>query len=185
MSRNIGATELTALGDPGVKGLFFVKLEFAAGTVYVCNATMNVDWDGHTWLGAGYVGRMGPIVDGLSNEVRGVAMELNGVDVAMVSNAMSPANYFRKAATIWFGPMNEQQQLLTPFVIFKGRMDTMPIAVDGESATIKLTVEPPDVDWDRPREVRYTHAEQIKRYPGDMGLSHIVTIQGREIIWGR
>lgn len=188
MSRGIGAATQTWAADRYVKAAIFVEAEFAAGTVRACNAAKSVDWNGYTWTGAGQVGKIEPIVDSLSNEVSGVALELSHVPAGMLATALDPTNYFNRRCTIWFAPLTDAEVVdvsRPPFMLFRGRMDTMPIAIGDEFGVIRLTVESLDIDWNRGRETRYTDAEQQYRATGDRFFKWVNAIQSRPIAWGR
>ena len=63
-------------------------------------------------------------------------------------------------------------------------MDTMPIEV-GAQASIQLTVESRLVDWERPRDRRFNHPDQIAEYPDDKGLEYVAQMAEKELVWGR
>ena len=41
------------------------------------------------------------------------------------------------------------------------------------------------IDLERKRVARYTHAYQINKFPGDLGLEFVESLQEKEILWGR
>jgi hypothetical protein len=67
-------------------------------------------------------------------------------------------------------------------------MDVMNISDDGTSQTLTMTAENRLMDFRRPREVRYTHQEQLQLRASatiaDLGLIYVNAIQEKEIYWG-
>jgi hypothetical protein len=71
------------------------------------------------------------------------------------------------------------------YQLFSGRMDTMSVEDNGNTANISLVVENALVDLERPRIRRLTNEEQLARFPGDQSLSGVAKLQDRQISWGR
>jgi hypothetical protein len=175
---------VTALQADNVPLLVLVELQFETGTVRCCNAGYNFEYGGNTWTGLGNLGGISAVAEGEQLEMYGITLTLSGVPPEMIALALS-SGYQGRPATIWLAPLTNSYALLNdPVIIFKGRMDTMPIEV-GNTATIQLTVESKLVDWERPRERRYNHADQISEYPDDLGFEFVAQMTEKEIIWGR
>jgi hypothetical protein len=84
-----------------------------------------------------------------------------------------------------FGALNQTTgAVIESITVFAGRMDVMTITDDGQSAVINFSVENKLVDFQRTRESRYTHEEQIRRYAGDNGLEYVAGLQDKTIYWG-
>ena len=64
-------------------------------------------------------------------------------------------------------------------------MDQMTIAEGPETSTIALSVESRLIDLERIRTRRYTSEDQKRRFPGDLGLDFVNSIQDKELFWGR
>jgi len=163
--------------------LVLVEMEFSGGTTRACNAGYNFVWGGHTWIGVGNLGKIGAIQEGKDLQMYGCSLELSGIPPEMVAIALNN-EYQGNPATIWFAPLDENYTILAdPIIVFKGRMDTMPIEL-GETATIQLTIESRLVDWERPRISRYNDVDQQKLHPGDKGLEFIAQMVEKELVWG-
>jgi hypothetical protein len=114
----------------------------------------------------------------------GCQLTLNGIPPEMISEAFSQ-NYQGHAATIWLAPLTAEYAFIAdPVVVFKGRMDTMDIAL-GETATITLAVESRLVDWDRPRIRRYNDEDQRSEFPNDRGFRYVDQMVTKDLKWGR
>lgn len=186
MSRDgISTAAGNALAAENVPLLCFIELAFQSGTVRVCNAAYNFDWNGHTWLGRGDVIGIAPVQEGANLEAHGVSMRLSGVPSEYIAIALAE-HYQGRAAKIWAAPLDAEYRIIAdPVLVFNGRMDTMPINMAGGTATIELTAESRLVDWERPRVRRYNDADQQAEYPGDLGLKLVEQMVEKELIWGR
>lgn len=185
MSRTLTTAADNALSDAHVPLLCLIELAFASGTVRVCNAGYNFSWNGHTWLGAGRVLGISPVEEGADLQAYGVSMRLSGVPADMVAIALAE-HYQGRTAKIWAAPLTSNYTLISdPVLVFNGRMDVMPIKMEGGSATIDLSVESRLIDWERPRVRRYNDADQQAVYPGDLGLQYVEQMVSKDLVWGR
>ena len=175
----------TALGGENVPLLCFIELAFASGTARLCNAAYSFNWNSHTWLGAGRVLGISPVEEGADLQAYGVSMRLSGVPADLVSIALAE-HYQGRTAKIWAAPLDSSYTVISdPVLVFNGRMDVMPIKMEGASATIELSVESRLIDWERPRVRRYNDADQQAEYPGDLGLQYVEQMVSKDLIWGR
>ena len=94
-------------------------------------------------------------------------------------------DYQGRTATIWAAPLDSEHRIVSdPVIVFKGRMDTMPITM-GRSGEITVNLESRLVDWERARVRRYNDADQQAEYPGDLGLQFVEQMVEKQLIWGR
>lgn len=184
MTRALDASQSAALAAAHTSGVAFVQLDFTS-TLRLSTLPYNFPWNGYTWTGAGQLGSIDEIGENIDLQARGVALTLTGIDPSLVSTALGE-QYQGKQCQIWYCPLNpDNGQLIgTPIRIFAGRIDTMDIEV-GEKAAITLNAESRLIDFFRPRISRYTDAEQQARFPGDLGLQFVNSLQDKTIIWGR
>lgn len=182
MRDGVTPTAAAAVGAASVRALLFVELQMAAGSIRVCNAAHSVDWAGETWQGAANCGRIEPIEEGLDQQMRGVAVELSFVPTPLIAQALA-AEYFGRRLTVWFAPLGEDNQpLANPFIVFRGRMDTMPIAI-GKTGTIKVTAESRNAGTRRPKIRRYTDEDQRLRNPADNALKFVARMTDMQLRW--
>lgn len=184
MSRSLTGAVQTALEQMNLTLCMFVRLTFDSGTVYVTSLAYAIDWDGHTWLGLGNLGSISEVTEGENIEAYRVVLTLSGINTALMS-AMLSEQYQGRAVSIWMGGLDVDHQIIAdPVLVFNGRMDTPEIEV-GETATIKLSCEGRLADLDRPRVARYTHEDQIARYPADLGLQFVPQMVEKPLYWGQ
>lgn len=182
--RSLTTAAKNAFSQLNFPALLLVELDFADGVVRLTNAGYTFTWGGHDWLGIGTLGSIEAISEGSGLEMYGCQLTLNGIPPEIISEAFSQ-NYQGRAATIWLAPLTAEYAFIAdPVVVFKGRMDTMDIAL-GETATITLAVESRLVDWDRPRIRRYNDEDQRSEFPNDRGFRYVDQMVTKDLKWGR
>ena len=190
MSRSLTAAVAAALAEQNLTACMFCRLDFDSGTVFVTSLATNKDWDGQTWLGLGNLGNVEAITEGENVEAYGIALTLTGIPIypaadSALMSVMLTENYQGRRVRIWFAPLDESHNVIAdPILVFRGRMDAPEIEV-GSVATIKLPCEGRLADLDRLRVGRYTHEDQIARYPGDRGFEFVPQMQQKELYWGQ
>ena len=185
MTRSVTTAFGNAMAGANVPLLCFIELEFDSGTVRVCNAAYGFAWNSYTWIGAGNLISMSEVQEGADLEAYGVSMQLSGVPEGYVSIALGE-HYQSRPARIWAAPLDANYVVIAdPVLLFNGRMDAMPISMEGGKAVITLTAESRLADWGRPRVRRYNDADQQAAYPGDLGLQFVERMVEKELIWGR
>lgn len=184
MARDLTAPQLAAVQAKQVYACVFVQLDYAS-VLRVSNLPFPMTWGGATWTGLGDLGSVEPIYETATNEVKGASMTLSGVPNELIATTLAE-DYQGKRCQIWYALLDESQAIIgSPVRIFFGRIDTMVIESGEDSSVIKLTAEPPNVDWQRPRGGRFNHEDQQARYPGDRGLEYVADMVNVEILWGK
>ena len=182
--RDMTTTSDAALQSQNVPYLVLVEMNFTDGTVRLTNAGYDFQWNGYTWTGAGELGSISAIEEGLDLQMYGCNLTLSGIDQASVALCLG-SGYAGRDATIWLAPLDPNYNLLNdPVIIFKGKMDTMPIKL-GNQAAIQLTIESRLIDWERPRFRRFNDADQKSDFPNDRGFEFVAQMVEKEILWGR
>ena len=184
MSRTIPATLLASTTAPQLSPFFATSLDFDAGTVRYWTGYGTITIGSATYAGLGAFSSISTIEETEDLSARGLTIDLTGVPNDLVAAALSEP-YQGRTAAVRFGTLNaDTGAVIESITIFSGRMDTMAISNDGKQATIGISVESKLVDFQRTRESRYTHEEQLRRYPADMGLEYVAGLQDKVIYWG-
>ena len=180
--RSLTGAMATALAGSGIAPVMFIELNFASGYVRVTNLGFDIQWNGYTWLGAGYVGSIDAIVE--TEEVRsnGITFTLSGIPLALIETALGE-QYQERSANVWFGAVSAGALVADPVLVFPGKMDTMNVVL-GDTAAIKVTAENRMADFERPRVRRYNHESQISEYPNDLGFQYVAQLVERSLFWG-
>ena len=140
--------------------------------------------DGTQWLGIGTLGSIEAITEGTALQMYGCQLTLSGIPPEVISEAFTQT-YQGRSATIWLAPLTEDYVIIAdPVVVFKGRMDTMDIAL-GETCTVTVSVESRLVDWERPRIRRFNDEDQRSEYPNDRGFRYVDQMIQKDLKWNR
>jgi len=184
MSRTIPATLIASTTAPQLSPFFATSLDFDAGTVRYWTGYGTITIGSATYAGLGAFSSISTIEETEDLSARGLTIDLTGIPNDLVAAALNEP-YQGRTAAVRFGTLNaDTGAVIESITIFSGRMDTMAISNDGKSANIGVSVESKLVDFQRTRESRYTHEEQLRRYPADMGLEYVAGLQDKVIYWG-
>ena len=131
MARSLTTAVRTALSADHVIACQLIRLDLDTGALRFCSAGHNVYHDSATWTGAGALGSIEPISEGLNLEARGVRLSLSGIPTSLVSAALSEPVQGRRLR-LWLALFSTTTGaiLADPVLEWDGRIDTMQI-VDG------------------------------------------------------
>jgi hypothetical protein len=181
MSRDIATIIANALDDAVLEPFFAIDLEFDSGTLRLWTGYGDRTLRGETYLGPGTLLQISNIEETAEIAASGASLTLSGIPSELLSLALSEP-YQQRLCRIYFGLTLSADDMVE---VFTSRMDQMTIDEGAETSTIRLTIENVLIDLERPRVLRFTNSDQQARFPGDLGLAFVETIQQREIFWGR
>ena len=75
--RTGSAPALAALAGQSAMIIWLIRMDLS-DSVYLCTATHDVVWDGHTWMGAGVIGSVDEVQDS-TGERRGLKFSMSSV----------------------------------------------------------------------------------------------------------
>jgi hypothetical protein len=155
--------------DDGAGGSAFVRLWSGLGTL---------SWNSLSWTGAGNLIGINGIAE--STELRANAFEvwLSGVSSAIVALALT-ARRKNRSGKLWvafFPDSNSRTPIADPYLLKRGRFDTMPIDDSGDTAKVTARYEDRLASLSIARERRYTQADQQLRAPGDGGFRYVESL---------
>jgi hypothetical protein len=184
MTRSISASNITASQGEVIRPILLIKLEFDGETIYINNSVLSITFDGNAYVGAGSFIGISLTQEGIELRNYSIDLTLTGLDSSLISEALG-VNYKNRDATVYLAFLTSNHALVDdPFIVFKGRMDVMPIDI-GKISTITLTVEGRLADWERARVRRYTDEDQRKYYSNDKGFEYVPQMVEKVLIWGR
>ena len=184
MARDLSAGFLTELGKREVGLAFLVYLDFVSGALRVWTGIGNLSWSAQTWQGVGDLGTVSAVEETTDLAQVGIELTLSGIPSGLIATALLE-NYLGRRVTIWKAFRSVSGALVAdPVQMWSGRMDRMTISEGAETSTITVSAETVVALLQRERGSRYTHAQQITRFPGDLGLEFINGIQDVPIPWG-
>lgn len=183
MSRTLSAGVDTAVAAANVTDCYLMSMAFDSGTVYVTNQTFSVEYDGHTWLGAGAVGSIEPVKESADQQAHELVARLSGIPSDMIATFLGE-HYQGRDLSLYGAFMDADHKIIpTPILLFRGRMDNAPITL-GASAMIELKAQSRLADWNRARVRRYNDADQQAVHPGDEFFKYQEQMVSVELLWG-
>lgn len=188
MSRDIDAAIGTALGGRQIQPILLFKMDFDVadgGSLGVWSGIGNFTWGGLTYTGVGSFAEISAITETSDMRAVGAKFSLSGVPSANLAVALA-TNYQERPASLYLALVDDALNLIgTPYKMFGGRMDVMSIEESGVDATVSIEVENRLIDLERPKLSNYTNEDQLRRYPGDVGLEFVGPLNdGAELKWG-
>jgi len=185
MPRTITDTVKTALAADHVVHMFFVEMDLESGYFRTCTAAYSFTWDSKTWLGIAYIGKFDAIREAATLEAKGISFEMSGIPAEQIAYVLGE-HYQGRKCTVWKAVLNPDTFaiLADPFIIYKGRLDTLDVVELGKKAVIQVQILDRRADWDKPRIRRFTDADQKLDYPDDKGFEFAEAMADKELIWG-
>lgn len=186
MARSLTAGMVTEVTAASLQPILLVKLAFDSADLNLWTGIGDLSFGGDTYTGAGDLLTFSRIEESDDLKAVGLTGTLSGIPSSLIAIALAE-DYMGRAVTVWFGALDSAGALVTsPFKVFAGLIDTMPVEDGGETATIQVTAENRLARLEESRARRYTPEDQAIDYPDDKGLDFVVALNdGREIVWGR
>jgi hypothetical protein len=156
---------------------------FDTETLRFWNGRGDLDFNGDTYTGAANLLKIGNIEETKGIKASGTKLVLNGVPASLRQTVTAEDIQGRKVK-VYFGAFDSSGNIISdPVVIFSGKADVPEIELGGKTMTISLTVESDLRALRRVNERRYTSEDQQAKYPNDVGLEFVTSIQDKDIIW--
>jgi hypothetical protein len=212
--RAISGGFLDAISSRVNKPALFFEVHFVSGPVYLWSGFQSIDWNGHTWLGAGGAINVSAVEEGSTVEARGITLSLSGVNTDFITDILDefrvglPAivylGFFETATESGGGSgyglggygeggygtggssSGDSNTLIPdPVIAWSGRTDQPTIDMDGSTATISVNCENRLIEMNVAMDRRYTNEDQQLDFPGDRGMEFVNSIQDVRIFWGQ
>ena len=165
--------------------VYFAEFQFRSSTQYLSSANQTLTWGGHDWRGFGTIGGVSPIEESEGVESHALTFTLNVAQLSILALAVGEVEEYRgRAAKLYFCPLNESFQLVgTPQLCWRGIMDLMAVAVEGEEGKITLKCETSAYGLKRVPALRLNAAQHKKRHPNDTGLDYLNDLIANPTVW--
>ena len=139
-------------------------------------------WNGFNWTGAGNLLGVSGIRESTGLRANAFEVWLTGMSSALISTALSAARKNR-SGKLWLHLFDASRNLIAdPYLLKRGRFDTIPIEDAGATARITARYEDRLAALGVPRERRYTSADQALRDPADKGFEYVEALQDASFI---
>lgn len=145
----------------------------------------SVSYGGKTYVPSGNLGSVSGPSEEAGVKSSGISISLSGVKPEIVSLILSES-YMGRPVYVHYAVTDESFNVDTDLIFlgFKGTIDSVSGTM-GASASFTISAKSRLADWERPRRLRYTDADQQKLYPGDKGMEYIAQLSQKKIIWPR
>jgi len=209
MSRSIPSDLATAFVQPQVMPAILMEAIFDSGPLRLWTGYGDLNYDGDIYTGAGNLIGISQAKETQDLEAQNLVATLNGASMALIGLALNEANRTRRrpfrlymttavstsrvatedepgAVELEDGSgyiLLENNIVTTPYRFYSGLMDHFEGDEDAVQPNLRLSIENILIIGQRAKVSRYTHEEQTRLYPGDMGLEFINRLQDAEITW--
>lgn len=179
----VAGSNFASFGQASVVLVQLVYLGFST-PVALNTSTWDITWAGITYKGAYGLGQISAITD-KPGEAQGLTLELAGGDTASIALALDDADQVQGTPVIIRSAVLDgtNYQVLDAPIEWLGSLDTMAIAEDGSSASIRVTAESAAVDLLRGTPFMYTDADQLTVSPTDRSFKYVVDQIDKPVIW--
>jgi hypothetical protein len=167
-----------------------VEVEFSTTTYYLTDAWRDIIWDNgtgaHTYTALGHFLGFSDIEESSTVQVANLTAQLSGIDQTLLYSVLAEY-YIDRPLRIYKGFLDDNSAVIvSPILIFEGRMDSPVIQENPDDGSCVLSVSATNawVDFERLSGRHTNHEEQQIFYPGDRGFEFVSEIT-REILWGR
>lgn len=184
MARDLSSGVISHITAESLFPFIAVEIEFEDGYTRAWSGYGSIQIAGNEFLGVGTLGSIGSIAESTQNQATGLQIQLSGVPFELIASALNE-KYQGNSCNIYFGVLTQEHIVVAdPYKIFSGRIDTMQVQEQQESATISLSVESRMIDLEKPRVRRYTPQDQSLDFTGDKGFDYVTSLQEAVISWG-
>lgn len=185
MARSLSVALSSQLNQSQLKPFYALEFGFDSGTLRLWTGVGSLLAGGEEWTGGAGVISMSASTENTDLSANALTVTLNGLDTSLLTISFSEP-YRNRPFKVYFGALDEDNVSVGDlYQLFFGRMDTMSIQDEGSTANITLSIENALVDLERPRIRLLTDEEQQSRFPGDVSLESVASLQDRPIYWGR
>lgn len=180
-----GDTQLTA----GVYAAHWLaELDFAApiGTLRYTTLPVDRTIGGQVYSGVGGNVSISPVRESEDASAEKVTVSIAIVDEAMLAAALGPADRYRNRQIRLYLQIFDGAFVAmgSPVLRWQGYMDPVRVKRDGQGGRIELPCSRAGMARSRNAQgLRVTHAQWVRRYPGERGLEYLQTLINQPVTW--
>ena len=180
--RTLSPEALAALAAGTVIMALLVRVDLDGGPLCLNSSRLTLTVGGEDYVGAGHLGEVGPI-PGQPGEMPRLQLAMSGVQPAHVSMVLTePVRGRDVRISLALFPAAGGAPLDVQ-LLYLGQGDVLALSRGDGSATVTLATESGVRDLLRPCGLLYTHADQQRLHPGDMGLQYVSAQVEQRIVW--
>lgn len=196
MARTLTAGMLAAIAAARGTIVYLFQIETSSGTLRLCTAPMDIDWDGESWQGIGGAMQFGVAQESADPAAQGVELTLSGVEQSIIASVLN-TQVRGRPVQIWMAHLDDNLQVAGTLEIFRGyqladyriterRPETGPGTCD-----VRTRVQSRVSVLGHPNPVRTnvtSHNAMLARVgltTGDTFFQNVPAVAGHEVYWGR
>ena len=183
MARDVTSNMIAQLEADVLQPFLAVKLAFDSDPVLAWTGNGTITINSEEYIGVGTLMAIDAVSETASVQAKGVQVQLSGVPNDLISAALNES-YQGRDAIVYFGALSGGAVVTSPYVAFKGFIDTMIISESAELATITLAAESRLIALEVAKVRRFTSEDQKIDFPDDKGFDFVAGLQDKEIVWG-
>lgn len=167
--------------------VWLMEAEFSGGTVRICTASADIDWNGATWEAVGGSVRADAINEDADSEAQGVAITLPAVDQTLVQKLLTEHTIGR-GIVIWKAHLDDStgEIVVDPMLAFDGEMnDDWAIKTNRVAGTSEIVGRAVSrVGRSATRSILRRNPESHGRfYPDDTFYEYVETLAASQFEW--
>jgi hypothetical protein len=184
MSRNLSSQFVTAITSNGVAPIVLIRAYFDSGEIDLWNGVGNLVYSGITYTGVVPILNIDTVHEQKQIAATGFNLTLSGLDSTILSLAENEP-YQGRPLEMYLALLDSSGAVISsPYMMFKGYMDTMTINDDGKTISITIAVENELIALERALSTSYTPESQKVNYPNDTFFNFVADIQNKTAHWG-
>jgi hypothetical protein len=184
MSRDLTSAVVAETQSRQVEPFLLFEGDFIDGQVRAWSGYGDLSWNGKTWQGTGTLLSVSDITEDKEISAKGVNILLDGIPSELISLALSNCRQGANGS-VYLGFIKDNAIVNNPILLFEGKLDVPVINEGGDTSSITISYESRLIDLLRARENRYTDEDQKREFPGDLGCEFVVSLQDKNITWGK
>jgi hypothetical protein len=177
-----------------VRGVaWLVQLDFTTGTIYYTTAPQSFVISSQTYIGLGNLADVSPVGESENTGADQVVLGFSLVNTALLAATIGNVDTYRgRAVRLYLQLFDEAfQPAGAPVLRWSGTMQPVKVSRTpsdpaGGASVGRLELPCTRAGMARARNaqgLRLSHAQQLQRYPGDVGLEYVQTLIEQPSLW--
>lgn len=173
---------LAYISQESVSWAYFIKIDWPSGVLRLHSRLGDISLEGEVYKGIGSLGRIETLTSDAKLGPNNTAVTLSGIPSDLLAEATKVYSRGRPAV-IYFGVIDENEQVVAYRKLFDGRIDRPSIS-RGSDNSVRLELASRLNDWNNTDSGRFTQESQHQRDPNDQAFRYMNQLPGRGIAWG-
>jgi hypothetical protein len=184
MSNRLSTNNATATSAAHIPYALFAAFNFVSGMVRLTSWDQDITFGGNTYQSIGKFAGFSDFEEGTDLTSSSLTFTLSGVDSSIMATALTE-KYHNRDASMWVGWLDATNTLVdTPYLLWEGSMDSMPLSSDQSQASINLVCESRLLLLAKTAGWTYSDVHQKQFFTGDGIFNLVASLVNKIINWG-